>query len=63
MLTGKKAFTGTNVLQVLDRIRNVDPERYAAEVPEPFRAILRGSLVREASDRTLTMRGIAELLG
>ncbi len=63
MLTGKLAFTGDNVLRVLDQIRNVDPERYAAEVPEPFPAILRGALVRDAHNRTLTMDRIAELLG
>jgi hypothetical protein len=50
------------VLQVLDEIRNVDPDRYAAEVPEPFADILRGSMVRDARDRVLTMAGIAELL-
>jgi alkyl hydroperoxide reductase subunit AhpC len=62
MLTGKQAFTGQNVLQVLDQIRNVDPDRYAAEVPEPFPAILRGALVREARQRSLTMDRIAEML-
>jgi serine/threonine protein kinase len=63
MLTGKKAFTGENVLQALDQIRNVVPDRYAAEVPEPFAAILRGALVREARERVLTMQRIAEMLG
>ena len=48
--------------QVLDQIRNVDPDRYAAEVPEPFPAILRGTLVREARQRSLTMDRIAEML-
>jgi alkyl hydroperoxide reductase subunit AhpC len=62
MLTGQPAFTGENVLQVLDQIRNVSPERYAAEVPEPFRAILCGSFVRESYDRTITMEKIAEML-
>jgi alkyl hydroperoxide reductase subunit AhpC/aminoglycoside phosphotransferase (APT) family kinase protein len=62
ILTGKMAFTGENVLQVLDQIRNVDPERYAAEVPEPFADILRGALVRDPRDRTLTMNRIAEML-
>jgi alkyl hydroperoxide reductase subunit AhpC len=62
MLTGKLAFTGDNVLRVLDQIRNVDPERFAAEVPEPFSHILRGALVRDAHDRTLTMDRIGEVL-
>jgi hypothetical protein len=50
------------VLQVLDQIRNVVPDRYFAEVPEPFCNILRGSLVREPRDRTITMDRIAEML-
>jgi serine/threonine protein kinase len=62
MLTGRPAFTGDNVLRVLEQIRNVDPERYAAEVPEPFRAILRRSFIHEARDRALTMERIAEML-
>ncbi len=36
MLTGQPAFSGKNVLQVLDQIRNVASDRYAAAVPEPF---------------------------
>src|SRR5262249_46582943 len=46
MLTGRPAFIGENVLRVLDQIRNVAPDRYAAEVPEPFCDILHGSFVR-----------------
>jgi alkyl hydroperoxide reductase subunit AhpC len=62
MLTGQPAFTGENVLRVLDQIRNVAPDRYVAAVPEPFSDILRGSFVRETQDRTLTMDKIAEML-
>ena len=62
MLTGQPAFTGENVLRVLDQIRNVSPDRYAEQVPEPFRAILCGSFVRDAYDRTITMERIAEML-
>ena len=62
MLTGQPAFSGKNVLQVLDQIRNVAPDRYAAAVPEPFSNIMRGSFVREAHDRTVTMDWIAEML-
>jgi hypothetical protein len=47
---------------VLNEIRNVDSERCAAEVPEPFAKILRESLAREARDRLMTMEKIAELL-
>jgi serine/threonine-protein kinase len=62
MLIGRPAFTGKNVLQVLDQIRNVSPDRYVADVPEPFRAILRGSFVRQARDRAITMEQIEEML-
>jgi alkyl hydroperoxide reductase subunit AhpC len=62
MLTGRPAFTGENIFQVLEQIRNVVPDRYVAEVSEPFRGVLRGALAREASDRALTMERIAEML-
>jgi eukaryotic-like serine/threonine-protein kinase len=62
MLTGKPAFHGDNVLQVLDQIRNVSADRYAAAVPEPFPDILRGTFARETRDRAMTMAQIAELL-
>jgi alkyl hydroperoxide reductase subunit AhpC len=63
MLTGARAFTGQNILQVLHEIGNADSARYAAEVPEPFSGILRQSLVSDAHDRRLTMERIAEMLG
>lgn len=62
MLTGQPPFTGQNVLQVLDQIRNVTPDRYVAAVPEPFSDILRVSLAREAEHRAITMDRIAERL-
>jgi alkyl hydroperoxide reductase subunit AhpC len=63
MLTGRRAFSGTNVLQVFNQIRNIDPDRYAAEVPEPFATVLRGALVADRHARALTMQAIAEALG
>jgi alkyl hydroperoxide reductase subunit AhpC/predicted Ser/Thr protein kinase len=63
MLTGKKAFTGENILQALDLIRNVEPDRYASEVPPPFADILRGTFIRDVYERTLTMDRIAQTLG
>jgi serine/threonine-protein kinase len=62
MVTGKQAFGGDNVLQVLDQIRNVDSYQFAEEVPDPFRTILREALVRDARNRGITMEVIAELL-
>jgi alkyl hydroperoxide reductase subunit AhpC len=62
MLTGTKAFTGQNILQVLHEIGNADSARYAAEVPEPFATVLRESFVAEVRARRLTMERIAEML-
>ncbi len=62
MLTGRPAFTGENLLQVLDRVRKVVADRYAAEVPEPFPEILRGSFVRDPGGRAITMDRIADML-
>jgi alkyl hydroperoxide reductase subunit AhpC/tRNA A-37 threonylcarbamoyl transferase component Bud32 len=61
MLTGRKAFAGDNVLQVLNEIRNIDAARYATQVPEPFARIVRESLTREACNRLMTMENIAGL--
>lgn len=63
MLTGRTAFSGENVLQILSQISNVDPNRYAAEVPEPFSEILRKGLVSESRERRITMQDTAETLG
>jgi serine/threonine protein kinase len=62
MLTGRKAFAGGNVLEVLKRIDRVEPDRLASEVSEPFSAVLRMALVRDPSDRRLTMADIAGML-
>ena len=47
MLTGRQAFAGDNVLQVLGRIRDVRPEALAADTPEPFASPLRELLVAD----------------
>ena len=41
LVQGRRAFDGRNVLQVLDRIRNVDPDKLANELSEPFGEIAR----------------------
>jgi alkyl hydroperoxide reductase subunit AhpC len=60
--TGRKAFVGENVLQVLHQIRNVDPDRLAAEVPGRFTELLRRLLAREPRNRLLTMEEAARIL-
>ncbi len=62
MLTGERAFPGENVLHVLDQIRNVDPDRLAARLPEPFADILRCCMTQDPAARTIPMREIAARL-
>jgi hypothetical protein len=63
MLIGAQAFAGHDVLELFQEIRNVQPDCYAAEVPEPFAGILRGALTREAEERVMTMESIVEVPG
>ncbi|WP_165250763.1 protein kinase domain-containing protein [Paludisphaera soli] len=58
MATGRPAFAEGNVLQVMDRIRNVDPERMASEAGEPFTCLLRSMLLPDPTERDLDMRRI-----
>jgi alkyl hydroperoxide reductase subunit AhpC len=62
MLAGKRAFPGENVLQVLNRIRAVEPERFASQVDEPFASILCRGLVADPAARLLRMREIVDEL-
>ena len=62
MLTGRRAFAGDNLLEVLARVRDVDPQALAADACEPFASLLREMLVPEAERRTITMAEIAERL-
>jgi serine/threonine protein kinase len=62
LATGKAAFDGDHLLQVLDQIRSVDPETMAAETAEPFTSLLRKVLIGDPGRRSITMREIAETL-
>jgi serine/threonine protein kinase len=62
MLTGRLAIQGENLFDVLRRIDTVNPEKYAAELPEPFASILRQALIREPERRGLSMQAIADKL-
>lgn len=62
LATGKMAFPGGNLLQILDQIRSVDPEPLAAEAPDPLSGILRQLLIRDPLARTITMREVTETL-
>jgi eukaryotic-like serine/threonine-protein kinase len=63
MVTGRKAINDGPLLEVLQRINQVDPSRYAADVPEPFAAVLLQALVSEPASRQITMSEIASALG
>jgi serine/threonine protein kinase/peroxiredoxin len=62
MLTGRKAIGDGPILEVFQRISQIDPARYAADVPEPFADILRQALVPDREHRRLTMAQIATTL-
>jgi len=62
MLQGRKAIPGANVLEVLHQVEQIEADRLAAEVAEPFRSILRQALVTEPQRRDITMAQIAERL-
>ena len=61
-VTGRRVIHAVNILDALRQIDEVDPERLAADVPEPFRAILRTALHRNPQQRQITMAEIAERL-
>lgn len=58
MITRRPAFAEGNVLQVMDRIRNVDPEAMASQVGEPFAPLLRPMLAPDPARRDVDMRRI-----
>ncbi len=62
MLTGKSAFPGPGIDEILSQVRDTEAGRFAAAVPEPFSSIVGATLARDADDRTITMDEIAKLL-
>jgi alkyl hydroperoxide reductase subunit AhpC len=62
LATGKIAFPGANVFQVLDQIRSVEADVLAAETVEPFASLLRQLLVRDLQERRISMKDVAEAL-
>lgn len=62
LLTGKKAVTGQTDLEILDRIRHIQPDDISETVDEPYRALLRRMLVRDPGARTITMSEIKDTL-
>jgi alkyl hydroperoxide reductase subunit AhpC len=62
MLSGRQAIQAENIFDALRQIDAVDPDRFAAEAPEPFREIIAAALIRDPGDRQITMEQIAERL-
>ena len=51
LLTGRQAFEGSNLLQVLAQVRTADVEAFAREAPEQFKSLLRSTLGRDPIKR------------
>lgn len=51
LLTGRPAFEGSNLLQVLAQVRIADVETLASAVPERFASLLRSALCRDPNER------------
>jgi alkyl hydroperoxide reductase subunit AhpC/predicted Ser/Thr protein kinase len=62
MLTGKPAISGKSILETLMAIEQFDSTKYVAGLAEPFAGILREALMRQPTDRHITMAQIAERL-
>ena len=62
MLSGQPAVTGSNILEILNRMEQFDASDYVDEVPPPFAGILRQSLANKPGDRKITMGEIAAQL-
>ncbi len=62
MVTGRQAIGGASILEVLRRIDTLNPQQYAADVPEPFADILRRALIGDPTRRAIAMAEVAECL-
>jgi alkyl hydroperoxide reductase subunit AhpC len=62
MLTGRPAVSGNNILEAFLAIGQFDSANFVASLPEPFAGILREALVRQPTDRHITMAQIVERL-
>jgi alkyl hydroperoxide reductase subunit AhpC len=62
LATGTPAFPAETLLQVLEQIRAVDPEKLAAESPNPFPPLLRRLMAGDPQSRSITMKEVADAL-
>jgi serine/threonine protein kinase len=61
MTTGRIAVRGENLFDTLAQIQQIDPSRFASEVPGPFAKLIGAALARDPQDR-ITMAEIAGTL-
>ncbi len=61
LLTGRRAVEGTNVLQVFQRLRELDPAALAAQVPEAYRELVSRMLAGDPGARPAMTNVAAEL--
>jgi alkyl hydroperoxide reductase subunit AhpC len=62
LLTGERRYADDNVLEVLRKIRSIDPSTFADCLQEPFRAVVGRMLVHEPRSRTISMAEVSEVL-
>lgn len=62
VISGRQAFDGTSLLELLGQIARVDAEQLAAGLPDPFAGIVREALVANPASRTISMQQICDLL-
>ncbi|MCH8270140.1 MAG: redoxin domain-containing protein [Planctomycetes bacterium] len=62
LLTASTAFSGESVAERLEKVRAVDPARFADAVAEPFATLIRGAMIPVPRERILTMREIVDSL-
>jgi serine/threonine protein kinase len=62
MATGQIAVRGENLFDTLAKIQQLDPRRYASEVPAPFAGLIGAALARDPEERRITMAEIAAAL-
>lgn len=58
MLAGKRAIETESMLEAFHQIRHIQPDQFAADLPDPFRTIVRRALEPNPDRRNLTMEEI-----
>jgi serine/threonine protein kinase len=62
VVEGRQVISGSNIVEALRQIDEIDAELTAQQAPEPFRGVIEAALVRDPIRRTITMSEIAKRL-